>query len=92
MTKVNLPPGCYGFETTDGTKYDGKPGGSVDIADHHARDITKGQYGQQGFISAAGALAFGTKKGRACTNPLCRRIWNAWNETCHSCGSTTEAR
>lgn len=88
MTKVNLPPGCYGFECSDGTKYTGKPGGSVDVLDYHADDVNKGQYGQQGFISARGALSFGTKKGRNCRS--CNRVWNVWNQTCPKCDQPTE--
>lgn len=88
MTKVNLPPGCYGFECSDGTKYTArKPGGAVDVLDHHASDINKGQFGQQDFISATGSLAFGTKRGKECL--ACHRVWNLWNHTCPKCDAVT---
>lgn len=86
--KVNLPPGCSGFNCKDGTRYSAtKPGGTVTVNERHADAINKGQYGQLDFISARGALTFGTKRGRYCTP--CRRIWNAWNDECPRCGEAT---
>jgi hypothetical protein len=85
--KVNLPPGCSGFNCADGTKYSGRPGGTVEVADRHAKAINKGAYGQQDFIAATGATSFGTKKGRWCQT--CNRLWNAWNHTCSKCGNAT---
>jgi hypothetical protein len=85
--KVQLPPGCSGFDCKDGTKYTAKPGGTVTVEDRHASAINKGQYGQQDFISAKGALSFGTKASRHCGS--CRRVWNAWNDTCPRCGQAT---
>lgn len=87
-TKVQLPPGCSGFDCKDGTKYTAsRPGGSVTVSDRHANSINQGQYGQQDFISAKGTLSFGTKNGRWCTS--CNRLWNQWNFTCSKCGSET---
>jgi hypothetical protein len=87
--KVNLPPGCSGFDCKDGTKYKAdKPGGSVTVSEDHARAINQGQYGQKDFITAKGAQAFGTRRGRWCAP--CRRVWNAWNDTCPRCGGVTE--
>ncbi len=86
--KVNLPPGCYGFEARDGTKYTAKrPGGSVEVSDKHASHINKGEYASQGFISAKQATSFGTRAGRWCQR--CNRLWNAWNKTCQKCGDET---
>lgn len=87
MAKVQLPPGCYGFDCKDGTKYTGKPGGTVEVSDRHAKAINRGQYGAQDFISAKGQVSFGTKKGQEC--PSCGRLWNAWNKTCPKCGVDT---
>jgi hypothetical protein len=88
--KVQLPPGCSGFDCKDGTKYTAtKPGGSVTVSDRHARAINQGQYGDTGFVSATGAQSFGTKKGMKC--PDCNRLWNVWNKTCPKCGTTTVA-
>jgi hypothetical protein len=82
--KVKLPPGCVGFDTTDGRKLNAnKPGGTIEVSQRDADAINKGQYGQTGFISAKGAQSFGTKKGQLC--PACGRIWNAWNKTCPKC-------
>lgn len=86
--KVNLPPGCYGFEAKDGTKYTaGRPGGHVTVDDRHASAINTGQYGQNDFISAKGAQSFGTKAGQLCAS--CGRIWNAWTTTCSKCDVPT---
>lgn len=87
MTKVQLPPGCYGFDCKDGTKYTGKPGGTVEVSDRHATAINQGQYGEQSFISAKGQVSIGTKKGQEC--PSCGRLWNAWNKMCPKCGVDT---
>ena len=87
-TKVQLPPGCSGFDCKDGTKYTAeRPGGSVTVDDRHARAINEGQYGQQSFISGKGAQSFGTRRGQQC--PTCNRVWNAWNLTCPKCGEST---
>lgn len=87
--KVQLPPGCAGLDCKDGTKYTAsRPGGSVSVDDRHASAINRGQYGEQGLISATGAVSFGTKRGRTCAP--CRRVWNAWSEQCPRCGAPTE--
>lgn len=86
--KVQLPPGCSGFDCKDGTKYTAsRPGGSVTVEDRHAKAINSGQYGQQGFISGKGAQSFGTRRGMYC-GP-CKRLWNAWNACCPRCGAQT---
>lgn len=86
--KVNLPPGCSGFDCKDGTKYSAsKPGGTVEVSDRHARAINTGQYGDTGFISATAALSFGTKRGQLCET--CGRVWNAWNTVCPKCDVAT---
>jgi hypothetical protein len=82
--KVQLPPGCAGFDCKDGTKYKAnKSGGVVEVSERHARAINEGQYGQTGFISAEGSQSFGTKRGQQC--PSCNRIWNVWNKICPKC-------
>lgn len=87
--KVQLPPGCKGFDCADGTKYTAKrAGGTVEVSDRHASAINGGQYGETGFISAKGAMSFGTRIGRWCVD--CKRLWNAWNAECPRCGSACE--
>lgn len=86
--KVQLPPGCSGFDCKDGTKYTaGRPGGSVTVSDRHANAINTGQYGRTDFISAKGSESFGTKRGQWCEH--CNRTWNAWNFVCPKCGAET---
>lgn len=87
--KVQLPPGCSGFDCKDGTKYTAnKKGGMVEVSDRHAAAINKGQYGETGFISAKGSLSFGTRQGRWCGD--CKRLWNVWNSACPRCGADCE--
>lgn len=86
--RVNLPPGCSGFNCKDGTRYKAdRAGGAVTVSDRHAKAINEGQFGQKGFINATGALSFGTKKGMRCEP--CGRVWNAWNDQCPRCGTET---
>lgn len=88
--KVQLPPGCSGFDCKDGTKYTAsRPGGTVTVEDRHANAINTGQYGDTGLVSAKGALSFGTKRGQWCR--VCNRLWNAWNRSCPKCGTATVA-
>ena len=87
-TRVELPPGCYGIETADGTKYDGKPGGHVDVSDRHAAAIRTSQHGRIGMLSASKAYAIGTKGGRRC--PRCRFLAQRWADACPRCSTPTE--
>ena len=89
--RVNLAPGCSGFTMAgDGTHYKaGRPGGHVDVADHHAPYINgMSGNGDAGLLSAKGAHYIGTKNGRWCG--ACRRLWNVWNHGCPKCGGTTQ--
>lgn len=89
--KVNLPPGCKGFDCKDGTKYTAARAGThVMVEDRHADALNKSQFGGDGhLIGNVGRESFGTKKGMKC--PKDGRIWNAWNDTCPKCGTVTEA-
>jgi hypothetical protein len=88
--KVQLPPGCSGFDCKDGTKYTAsRPGGSITVDDRHASAINRGQFGSTGLVEAKGAVSFGTKNGQRC-DP-CGRLWNAWNKICPRCGEPTRA-
>jgi hypothetical protein len=86
--KVNLPPGCSGFDCKDGTKYYAKKGGTVEVSEDHAHAINTGQFGERGFITATNSLTFGTKKGKYCSP--CHRVWNAWSVECPRCGGQTD--
>jgi len=87
-TKVNLPPGCSGFDCKDGTKYTAaKPGGTIEVSSRHAKAINSGQFGDTGLVRADGAVSFGTKKGRECS--ACARVWNVWSKQCPRCGGDT---
>lgn len=86
--RVNLPPGCSGFDCKDGTRYTAsRKGGTVEVEDRHARAINGGQYGQAGFISASASWSFGTREGRECRS--CRRVWNVWSLICPRCEGDT---
>jgi hypothetical protein len=88
--KVQLPPGCSGFDCKDGTKYTApRPGGSITVDDRHAKAINEGQFGEKGLVTATGQVSFGTKRGQRCER--CARLWNAWNTECPKCGTPTTA-
>jgi hypothetical protein len=87
--KVNLPPGCSGFDCKDGTKYTAnRPGGSVTVSDRHAEALKGSQYGgDANLVGNVGRQSFGTKVGMRCEP--CNRLWNRWNHTCPKCGGNT---
>jgi hypothetical protein len=89
VVRVNLPPGCDGLNMEDGTRYSApQSGGTVTVADHHARAIDKlSTGGNAGLVSASFRGHLGTKRGQWCE--ACARIWNAWNDTCPKCGAGT---
>lgn len=91
MTRVNLPPGCTGFDAKDGTKYTAnRPGGAVEVSERHAKAIETGQFGGDGnMLTASGAVFVGTQKGRQCTHCANRQVWNVWNLECPRCGEPT---
>lgn len=89
MTRVQLPPGCYGIEGANGKKYSAKPGGTLDVPQHVADRISKSTAGASGVLRGGELLSLGTKRGRLCRD--CRRMWQAWSTTCPRCGEPTEA-
>ena len=88
MTKVTLPPGCYGVDTADGSRYTAGPGGHIDVSDRHAAAIGKSQLGQAGLLSGSPAYQLGTKGGKRC--PRCRFLAQRWADVCPRCGTATE--
>lgn len=91
MPRVNLPPGCYGIDFPDGTRYNPprRGAGHVQVSDRHADAIRRGWYGQAGVMVADEQHAMGTKTGRWCVACTPARIWNAWNALCPRCGTPT---
>jgi hypothetical protein len=89
LTKINLPPGCYGVEGANGQKYSAKPGGSIDVPQSVADRIKKSHAGVNGVLRGGELLALGTRRGRYCAP--CRRWWQAWSTECPRCGEPTEA-
>ena len=90
MAKIQLPPGCRGFDMKDGTRVTAaREGGTVTVDDRHASANAKSQFAGDGnLLTATGAVTLGTKKGKKC--PSCSRLWNNWTTVCHSCGTETE--
>jgi hypothetical protein len=84
--RVQLPPGCGGFTTADGTRYDAKPGTSVVLEDRHADALARSQHSSIGLVTKP-STGIGTKKGRWCRP--CRRLWQAWSQVCPKCGQDT---
>ncbi len=86
--RVNLREGCSGFTMTDGTNYTGRPGGHVDVEDHHAPFIRRQAGGDAGLVGYGSFRTFlGTRDGRWCLD--CRRLWQAWSASCPKCGADT---
>lgn len=87
--RVNLAPGCSGFQMEDGSHYKaGRPGGHVDVEDHHAPYINRlAGNGDAGLLSAKGRHFLGTKKGRWCAT--CRFLAQGWSTVCPRCGRPT---
>lgn len=89
MTRVQLPPGCYGIEGANGQKYSARPGGTLDVPQHVADRIKTSSAGASGVLRGGELLALGTKRGRWCSP--CGRLWQAWSVQCPRCGESTEA-
>ena len=89
MVKINLPPGCGGFTSADGSRYDAKPGTSVDVSDVHAARLRKSAHTAVGMITVDPGTVIGTKGGRVCAP--CRRTWQVWSLDCPRCGAATRA-
>ncbi len=85
--RVNLPPGCEGFNMQDGTRYSASQGGTVTVADRHAKAVTRQIGGDAGLADGRFKGFLGTKRGRWCA--ACRRAWNAWSVTCPRCEADT---
>lgn len=89
-TRVELPTGCYGLKMPDGTKYDAKPGRSVVVEDHHARQVAKSSNAKLGIVDASKGYAIGTRRGKRCDD--CQFLAQGWASACPRCGGgvTTE--
>ena len=90
MPRVRLPDGCYGLDLPGGVRYSARPGGVVEVADHHATMINSSYYKAAGIMTASEPHHIGTKAGRWCTTCSPARLWNAWNHTCPKCGEPTK--
>ncbi len=88
-TRVHLPPGCSGITCADGTRYSGKKGGFVEVADRHVKAIRNQQGTAAQILTATGAVNIGTKTGRWCKNCQPARLWQAWSLQCPRCGCKT---
>jgi hypothetical protein len=86
--RVYLPPGNSGFTMEDGSHYQSRPGGHVDVEDRHAPAINRmlGN-GDAGLLSATGRHFIGTKAGRWCAP--CRFLAQGWSTECPRCGGPT---
>jgi hypothetical protein len=87
--KIQLPPGCIGFTSADGTKSpEVRQGTSVTISDEHASRLRKSAHASIGMITVDPGTVIGTKGGRVCV-PCGGRRWQAWSLECPRCGSPT---
>lgn len=85
-TKVQLPAGCYGLKMPDGTKYDAKPGKTVDVDEGHASQIKRSSNAKLGIISAGITFAIGTRSGKRCDD--CGFLAQGWATACPRCAGS----
>jgi hypothetical protein len=86
LTRVNMPPGCYGLKI--GSKeYNAKPGGTVDVPPEAAAQIARSSNGKLGIVSGRPKVAIATKGGRWCQ--ACRFLAQSWSAACPRCGQQT---
>jgi hypothetical protein len=88
--RVALPPGCYGLDMPGGKKYTAdKPGSTITVEDHHAKQIAKSSNAYHGIVSGGASYSVGTRTGRRCTS--CGFLAQSWSSTCPRCDGPTEA-
>ena len=88
MPRVNLPAGCGGFTSADGSRYDAKPGTSVELSDVQAARLAKSQHASIGMITLNPGTRLATKGGRRCVP--CHFLAQSWSVVCPRCGKDTE--
>jgi rubrerythrin len=72
-----------------GKKYTAdKPGTTITVEDHHAKQINKSSNGQKGIVTSGASYAVGTRDGRRCTG--CGFLAQRWSHQCPRCGGDTE--
>jgi hypothetical protein len=80
--RFNLPPGCAGFTSADGSRISAKAGTSVVLEDHHAARLKKSAHASIGLVTPM-SYALGTKKSTLC--PACNFLGQAWTTECPRC-------
>jgi hypothetical protein len=80
--RFNLPPGCAGFTSVDGSRISAKAGTSVVLEDHHAARLKKSAHASIGLVTPM-SYALGTKKSTLC--PACNFLGQAWTTECPRC-------
>ena len=82
--QVNLPEGCSSLRMQDGTRYSGREGGTVTVADEHAPHVRREVGGDAGLVGHGSFRQFaGTQDGRYC--PECHFLANRWSAECPRC-------
>jgi hypothetical protein len=82
---VNLPPGCSSLRMQDGTRYSGREGGHVTVADEHAPHVRREIGGDAGLVGHGSMRVFlGTRDGKWCAS--CRFLAQKWAASCPRCG------
>lgn len=84
--RINLPPGCQGF---DPPAYRARAGTSVTVSDEYAAALKYQGAGSNGLISTEFQSSGGTRKGRWCMRHTPPRLWNVWSLLCPKCGAET---
>jgi hypothetical protein len=89
MTRINLPPGCYGVNIGPFKTPKVKPGSSIDIDNPRVlKMIDKSSNSELGILSSRELVTIRTRNGMRCVP--CNRLWQVWSKQCPKCGTDTE--
>lgn len=85
MARIAVPKACMGVEMEDGTKYNRKREGFIEVTDdHHLKAVERSIPRQYHWIGVGGTF-FDGKSGPVCD---CHRTAWPWEETCPKCGKS----
>lgn len=85
MTRVNLPPGCYGFSSDGGTTKiiaERGPGSYVNVDDDQLRRIKKNEYASAGLVDAGPEKFFVRKGTEGAWCGKCPKMYYKWHKEC----------
>jgi len=85
VARISVPHECLGIEMRDGTKYNRKREGFVEVTnERHLKEVNRSIARNLHWVGVNGTF-FGGDSGPVC---LCRRTAWPWEKTCPNCGRT----